>query len=48
MNAFDAAAASGSADKLGRELGELFNAQNRGGHRTDIPAAFLEVVATKR
>jgi hypothetical protein len=48
MNAFDAAAKIGRRDQLERELGELFDSQNRGGDRTDIRATYLKVTATKR
>jgi len=47
MNAFDAAAANGEADRLGQELAALFNAHNRGGDRTEIPATFLKVTVDK-
>ncbi len=48
MNAFDAAAKSGRADALKRELDELFRAQNTSGSatRTAIPATYLRVTAT--
>jgi len=48
MNAFDAAAKSGRADALQRELEELFRAQNKSGSamRTVIPATYLRVTAT--
>uniref|UniRef100_UPI00286D1377 class I SAM-dependent methyltransferase n=1 Tax=Sphingomonas sp. TaxID=28214 RepID=UPI00286D1377 len=49
MNALDAAEQSGRADELCRELGQLFEAQNQSGDpgRTEIPATFLRVTATK-
>jgi len=34
-------------DQLERELAELFNAQNKGGERTEIPATYLKVTVTK-
>ena len=47
MNAFEAAAASGREDQLAEELTALFAAQNRGGHRTEIPATYLKVTVHK-
>jgi hypothetical protein len=45
MNAFEAAAKSGRADDLQRELDTLFNRQNQSANRqsTSIPATFLKV-----
>ena len=45
MNAFEAAGKSGRTDDLARELGALFQSQNRSGHDdlTSIPATFLRV-----
>jgi hypothetical protein len=34
-------------DQLERELAELFNAQNKGRERTEIPATYLKVTVTK-
>ena len=47
MNAFEAAAKDGRAEQLAADLKALFAAQNRGGERTEIPATFLKVTATK-
>jgi SAM-dependent methyltransferase len=47
MNAFEAAQKDGRADELANELTALFNAQNRGGERTEIPATYLKVTVTK-
>jgi SAM-dependent methyltransferase len=48
MNAYEAAAGQGRGDQLHAELTALFEAQNRGGpDRTDIPATYLRVTATK-
>ena len=49
MNAVDAAEQSGRADELRSDLGRLFEAQNQSGDpgRTEIPATFLRVTATK-
>ena len=47
MNAFEAASKDFRERELARELGDLFEAQNRGGHRTEIPATFLKVTVTK-
>ena len=46
MNAFEAAENGGRA-RLAGELATLFNAQNRGGDRTEIPATYLKVTVTK-
>jgi SAM-dependent methyltransferase len=48
MNAFDAAAKSGRADELARELEALFTAQNGSGRpdATSIPATFLRVTVS--
>ena len=43
MNAFEAAEKNGRAADLQRELGDLFNSQNRGKDATSIPATFLRV-----
>ena len=48
MNAFDAAEKDGRAAELQEELMVLFNAQNRGGSRTEIPATYLNVTVWKR
>lgn len=49
MNAFEAAAKDGRRDQLQAELEDLFAAQNKGGpDRTEIPATYLKVTATKR
>jgi SAM-dependent methyltransferase len=47
MNAFEAAAKDGRDGQLAQKLEALFAAQNRGGDRTEIPATFLKVTATK-
>ncbi|GAA4758026.1 hypothetical protein GCM10023264_27780 [Sphingomonas daechungensis] len=47
MNAFEAAAKAGKSEQLERELIDLFVAQNKGFERTEIPAIFLKVTATK-
>lgn len=47
MNAFEAAAAAGREEELADELQSLFNAQNKGGDRTEIPATFLKVIVQK-
>jgi len=47
MNAFEAAEKNGKAEQLAEELKNLFVAQNEGGDRTEIPATFLKVTATK-
>jgi SAM-dependent methyltransferase len=48
MNALAAAEANGKASDLRRELGALFESQNRSGRKdaTEIPATFLKVTAT--
>jgi ubiquinone/menaquinone biosynthesis C-methylase UbiE len=48
MNAFEAAKKDGREKQLERELTQLFNAENRGGEDTDIPATFLKVTVTKK
>jgi SAM-dependent methyltransferase len=49
MDAFEAAAGSGREDQLEAELTELFEAQNKGGaDSTEIPAAYLKVIVTRR
>ena len=47
MNAFEAAAKDGRANQLEAELKALFEAQNRGGESTDVPATFLKVSVKK-
>jgi SAM-dependent methyltransferase len=47
MNAFEAAAKDGREEQLATELTELFNAQNTGGERTEVPATFLKVTVRK-
>ena len=47
MNAYDAARKDGREEQLQKELSDLFNAQNRGGERTEIPATFLKVTMNK-
>ena len=47
MNAFEAAAKDGKAEQLERELTDLFESQNRGDERTEIPATFLKVTVVK-
>ena len=47
MNAFEAAAAAGREEDRAEELQALFNAQNRGGDRTEIPATYLKVTVQK-
>jgi SAM-dependent methyltransferase len=47
MNAFEAAARNDRDEALELELGALFDAQNRGGDRTEIPATFLKVTVSK-
>lgn len=48
MNAFDAAARDGRDDRLEAELIDLFEAQNLAEpHRTEIPATYLKVTASK-
>ncbi len=46
MNAFEAAENGGRAQMAG-ELATLFNAQNRSGYRTEIPATYLKVTVTR-
>ena len=50
MNAFEAAAKSGRADNLQKELEELFESWNESGNKgvTVIPATFLRVTVTVR
>ena len=47
MNAFEAAARDGREAQLATELTDLFNAHNKGGDRTEIPANFLKVTVKK-
>ena len=47
MNAFEAAARDGREDQLAADLTALFNDQNRGSGRTEIPATFLKVTVRK-
>ena len=47
MNAFDAAAKAGREAELEAELSQLFDAQNVGLDRTEIPATFLKVSVFK-
>jgi SAM-dependent methyltransferase len=47
MNAFEAAAATGREEQLAEELTTLFNIQNCGRGRTEIPATYLKVTVTK-
>ena len=47
MNAFEAAARDGREAQLAAELTDLFNAQNKGGDRTEVPATFLKVTVRK-
>jgi SAM-dependent methyltransferase len=47
MNAFDAARKDGREEQLQQELTDLFEAQDHGGDRTEIPATFLKVTANK-
>ncbi len=48
MNAFEAATKDGRAEALDGELTQIFETLNLGGeNRTEIPATFLKVVATK-
>ena len=47
MNAFEAAGRTGKAAELERELTSLFEAQNRGGEHTEVPATYLKVTVTK-
>ena len=48
MNAFEAATRQGRASQLEQELTALFDVQNQGGRKTEIPATFLMVTVTKR
>jgi SAM-dependent methyltransferase len=47
MNAFAAASKDFRERELAQELGDLFEAQNQGVDRTEIPATFLKVTVTK-
>ena len=47
MNAFEAARKTFRERELAQELTTLFEAQNRGGDRTEIPATFLKVTVRK-
>ena len=47
MNAFEAAAKAGREGALEAELTDLFDAQNQGTDRTEIPATFLKVTVFK-
>ena len=47
INAFEAAAKSFRERELPQELAGLFDAQNQGGDRTEIPATFLKVTVRK-
>lgn len=47
MNAYEAASKAGRTDELHRELLDLFNAQNRGGENSCIPATYLKVIVKK-
>ena len=47
MNAFEAAERDGRAEELETELTSLFEAQNRGGEHTEIPATFLKVTVDR-
>ena len=48
MNAFEAAARDGRADRLEAELSQLFEQYNRAGaDRTEIPATYLKATVTK-
>jgi SAM-dependent methyltransferase len=47
MNAFEAAAKDGREEQLRAELTDLFNAQNKGGDHTEVPATFLKVTVRK-
>ena len=47
MNAFEAAGKEGREEQLQGELTELFESQNQGDERTEIPATFLKVTVTK-
>lgn len=48
MTAFDAAAQSGKAEELERELTALFDAQNLASVGSEMPAVFLKVTVTRR
>ena len=47
MNAFEAAAKAGREGALEADLTDLFDAQNEGTDRTEIPATFLKVTVVK-
>ena len=47
MNAFEAASKDFRQRELAQELTDLFEAQNKGGEQTEIPATFLKVTVTK-
>jgi SAM-dependent methyltransferase len=47
MNAFEAARKAFRERELAQELSDLFEAQNRGGEHTEIPATFLKVTVRK-
>jgi SAM-dependent methyltransferase len=47
MNAFEAAAKDRREVQLADELMALFEAHNRGGGRTEIPATYLKVIVTR-
>ena len=47
MNAYEAARKDGREPELARDLETLFESQNRGGDRTEIPATFLKVTVAK-
>ena len=48
MNAFGAAAQTGRAGELEKELTELFESENRGSSDcTEIPATYLKLSVTK-
>ena len=47
MNAFDAARKDGREEQLQKELSDLFESQNRGSDRTEVPATFLKVTVRK-
>ena len=47
MNAFEAASKNFRERELAQELRDLFDAQNRGGESTEIPATFLKVTVRK-
>jgi ubiquinone/menaquinone biosynthesis C-methylase UbiE len=48
MSAFEAAEKKGQAAKLQKELGELFNSQNKSQDATSIPATFLCVTIDRK